>query len=184
MKRAARILAFVLSAALVLWQAVLLGRTMLADLRFAVREGPLYALENEMPETPNFEISAYRSLRVLERLIPEDARVLLVTPYPNPTIPWEFYFLPRPFWFLQMLDPDWLDELRSQSPELAYVWDAWYERIETRGLRFTEERFSARLDSSDYLLVFFPGIPLPEKRLELVRVHEQSSLYRVRPEGR
>ncbi|MFQ5503755.1 MAG: hypothetical protein ACE5F1_03035 [Planctomycetota bacterium] len=169
--------ALVLSmAALCAAHTYFLGIMVVVDLKRAHGDGPLYSLDHELPPAPLFEISAYRSLRLVAARIPKGARVLLVTSYPFEQIPWEYYFPRREFHFLQDID---IKRLRGVPGRVAAVFRPWYEHCRQYGLLFSADRVAEELARSDYLVEVFLGLDFDRTGLEQIFAHEFTKLYRV-----
>jgi len=141
----------------------------------ALLEGP----ESEVDPALS-QVFAWRSLPALAARIPEDARVLLVSGTFFPA-QYHFYFQPRPFTFLQPLEPRLLQTAIERHPAMAEALRDQYARLEAKGLRLTSERLHAELSRADYLVLFRrPEPPVePGIALELVARDDVAALYRV-----
>lgn len=135
--------------------------------------------ERGTPPSPRYlQRLAFRSLPRLARSIPDDARVLLLTESLWP-VQFEYYFLPRPFAFLQALDPSVLEHVDERYPLRAEGARIRYGDLERRGQRLTPERVERELARADYVVCFLGGERWVERRLERVTAVESASLWRT-----
>ena len=141
----------------------------------ALLEGPASAVDPAL--SPVF---AWRSLPALAARIPEDARVLLVSGTFFPA-QYHYYFQPRPFTFLQPLEPRLLQTAIERHPAMAEALRDQFARLEAKGLRLTPERLREELSRADYLVLFRRPEPPAEAgiALELVARDDVAALYRV-----
>lgn len=133
-------------------------------------------------------IAAARNLAPLEPQIPQQARVLLVTPSPF-VAPYDFYLAPRPLTVLMRLDATLIEKAVAQHPATARQAERLLAQLQQRDLSLTEERLRQELPRADYVVTFLgdavqlglqkPGILPPGASLQPIDRQEQAALYRV-----
>ncbi|MGQ0552848.1 MAG: hypothetical protein ACT4PU_06470 [Planctomycetota bacterium] len=137
--------------------------------------GPLRGVDPALSQ-----VLAWRELPGVAARIPDTARVLLVSGTPLPA-QFHFFFLPRPFMFLQPLDPRHLERAIEMAPHFADNFRLQFEILERAGLRLTPERLDEELARADYVVRFLHPGDLPASvELEPVFKGPIVSLDRVR----
>ena len=140
------------------------------------------------PDVSYLTIAAARELAALEPRLPQQARVLVVTPSPF-VVPYDFYLEPRPLTVLMRLDPALVERYAAAAPAVARQASRLLEQLEERGQSLTDEHLRAALPHADYVLVFqgdaaAVGLQRTEllpaqARLELVAREGRSTLYEL-----
>jgi hypothetical protein len=91
---------------------------------------------------------------------------------------YHFYFQPRPFVYLQPLEPKLLQLAIERYPAMAETLRDQFARLEAKGLRLTPERLESELSRADYLVLFAHPVP-SGPRLERLAGDESAALYRI-----